>query len=96
MDSIYGEYFSEYTNYFVRPLNLNKSIYDMTNSGILFDDEPTNWLIYESGFNQYKFKVSVYYKYAPYGSKLVVLSYVYECVYWYTSEELGKWFVDTL
>ena len=29
-------------------------------------------------------------------SKLVVLSYVDDCVYWYTSEELGKWFVDTL
>ena len=25
-----------------------------------------------------------------------MLSYVDECVYWYTSEELGKWFVVTL
>ena len=25
-----------------------------------------------------------------------VLSYVDDCVYWYTSEDLGKWFVDTL
>ena len=25
-----------------------------------------------------------------------VLSYVDGCVYWYTSEALGKWFVDTL
>ena len=39
--------------------------------------------------------MSIYYKYAPDGSKLVVLSYVDDCVYWYTSEELGKWFVDT-
>ena len=38
----------------------------------------------------------VYYKYAPYGSKLVVLSYVDECVDWYTSEDPGKWFVDKL
>ena len=38
----------------------------------------------------------VYYKYAQYGSKLVVLSYADDCVYWYTSEEPGKWFVDTL
>ena len=38
----------------------------------------------------------LYYKYAPYGSRLVVLSYIYDCVYWYKSEELGKWFVDTL
>ena len=40
--------------------------------------------------------MSIYYKYAPYGSKIVVLYYVDDCVYWYTSEALGKWFVDTL
>ena len=30
------------------------------------------------------------------GSKIVVLSYVDDCVYWYTNGDLGKWFVDTL
>ena len=40
--------------------------------------------------------MSIYYKYSPYGSKLVVLSYVDYFLYWYTSEELLKWFVDTL
>ena len=40
--------------------------------------------------------MSIYYKYAPDGSKIVVLSYVYDCVYWYTNEDLGKLFVDTL
>ena len=40
--------------------------------------------------------MSIYYKYAPYGSTIVVLYYVVECVYWYTSEDIGKWFVDTL
>ena len=40
--------------------------------------------------------MSIYYKYAPYGSKPVVLSHVDYCVYWYTNEDLGKWFVDTL
>ena len=40
--------------------------------------------------------MSIYYKYAPYGSKIVVLSYVDDCVYLYTNEDLGKWFVDTL
>ena len=38
----------------------------------------------------------VYYKYAPYGYNLVVLSYVYDCVFWYTYEEIGNWFVETL
>ena len=40
--------------------------------------------------------MSIYYKYAPDGSKIVVLSYVDDCAYWYTSESLGKWFVHTL
>ena len=38
--------------------------------------------------------MSIYYKYALDG--VVVLSYVDDCVYWYTSEAIGKWFVDTL
>ena len=38
----------------------------------------------------------IYYKYAPDGSKIVVLSYVNDCVYWHKNEYLGKWFVDTL
>ena len=25
-----------------------------------------------------------------------VLSCVYDCFYWYTNEDLGKWFLDTL
>ena len=40
--------------------------------------------------------MSIYYKYAPDGSKIVVLSYVDDYVYWYTNEDIGKWFVDTL
>ena len=40
--------------------------------------------------------MSIYYKYPPDGTNNVVLSYVDDCVYWYTSEAIGKWFVDTL
>ena len=40
--------------------------------------------------------MSIYYKFAPYGSKIVVLYYVDDCVHWYTSEAIGKWFLDTL
>ena len=64
-------------------------MYGMTNSGKLFFDELTNWMIYEAGFKQSQCQISIYYKYAPYGSKLFVLYYVDDCVYWYTSEELG-------
>ena len=67
----------------------------MTNSGKLFADEITEWLIKE-GFVQSQCQMPIYYKYAPDGSKIVVLSYVDYCVYWYTNEDIGKWFVDTL
>ena len=40
--------------------------------------------------------MSIYYKYAPDGSKTFVLSYADDCVYWYTNEDIEKWFVDTL
>ena len=40
--------------------------------------------------------MSIDYKYAPDGSKIIVLYYVDDCVYWYTNEYTGKWFVDTL
>ena len=66
----------------------------MNNYRKLSVDELTNCLIYEAGFNQPKCQISVYYKYAPYGSTLVVLSYIDDCLYWYTSEELVQWFVD--
>ena len=71
-------------------------MYGMTNDGKIFADELTNWLIDEAGFNQYIFQMSIYYKYAPDGSKLVVLSYVGDCVYWYTYYDLVNWFVDKL
>ena len=67
----------------------------MTNSGKLFADELTEWLL-EVGFIQSKCHMPIYYKYAPDGSKIVVLSYVDDCVYWYTNEAHAKWFVDTL
>ena len=67
----------------------------MTNYGNLFNDELTEWFL-ESGFIQYKYQMYIYYKYVPYGTYIVVLSYVDDCVYCYTSEALEKWFVETL
>ena len=40
--------------------------------------------------------MSIYYNYATYGTNNVVLSYVDDCVYCYTYEALGKWFIDIL
>ena len=40
--------------------------------------------------------MSIYFKYAPEGTNIIFLSHVDDFVYWYNSEALGKWFVDTL
>ena len=40
--------------------------------------------------------MSIYFKYTPDGSKIVIVSYVDDCVYWYINEALGTWFVDIL
>ena len=95
LDIRYTDYFPEYAKYFGRALRLFNSMYGMTNSGKLFSDELTEWLL-EAGYIQSQFHMSIYYKYAPDVSKIVVLSYVDDCVYWYTNEDIGKWFVYTL
>ena len=45
LDMRYAAYFPEYAQYFGRALKLLKSMYGMTNSGKLFADELTEWLI---------------------------------------------------
>ena len=46
-------------------------MYGMTNSGKLFADELTEWLL-EAGFIQSQCQMSIYYKYAPDGSNFFV------------------------
>ena len=70
-------------------------MYGMTNSGKYFSDELTECLL-EAGFIKSQCQMSIYYRYAPYGSKIIVLSYVDYCVYWYTNEDLVDLFFDTL
>ena len=94
LDIRYTYYFTEYAKYFGRALRLLKSMYGMNNSGRLFADELTEWLL-EAGFIQSQCQMSIYYKYAPDGSTIVVLSHVDDCLYWYTNKDIGKWFVDT-
>ena len=43
-----------------------------------------------------QYTITIYYKYAPDGTEIIVLYYYDEFLYWYTYEILGKWFVDTL
>ena len=70
-------------------------MYGMTNYGKFFANELTEWLL-ESGCIQSQFQMSIYYKYVTDGSKIVILSYVDDCVYCYTNEDIGKRFFDTL
>ena len=95
LDSRYADNFPEYSSYFGRVLMLLKSMYGMTNSVKLFSDELIEWLN-EAFFIQYQLHMSIYYMYAPDGTNIVVISYVDNCVYWYKSEALGKFSVDTI
>ena len=70
LDMRYAEYFPEYAQYFGRALILLKSMYGMTNSGKLFADEFTEWLI-EARFIQSQCQMSIYYKYALDGYKSI-------------------------
>ena len=74
LDMRYADYFLEYAQYFGRALKLLKYMLGMTNHGKLFADELTEWLI-EEGFMQSQCQMLIYYKYAPDGSKIVVLYY---------------------
>ena len=80
LDSRYTNYFPEFSKYFGRALRLLKSMYGMTNPRKLFDDELIEWLL-EADFIQYQCQMCIYYKYALDGSKIVVLSYIDDCVY---------------
>ena len=62
----------------------------------LFYDGISNSLMYVAGLKQSHLQMSIHYKYTPDVFKLLVLSYVDDCVFWYTSEELRYWFLDTL
>ena len=39
--------------------------------------------------------MSIYYKYAPDVTDIFVLYYADDCIYWYTSESIGKYVLDT-
>ena len=80
LETRYEDYSTEYPNKFRRVLRLLKSMYGMTNSVKLFADELEEWLL-EEGFIQSQFQRSIYYNYAPYGTIIVVLYYVDDCVY---------------
>ena len=95
LDMRYTYYFPEYEKYFGRSLRLLKSMYVMINYRKFFYDELIECLL-EAGFIQSQCQMSIYYKYAPYGSKNSVLSYVDDCVYWYKNEGIVKCFVDNL
>ena len=58
LDIRYKNHFPEYTQYFGKALRLLKYMYGMTNSGKLFADELTEWLI-EAGFIQSQCQMSI-------------------------------------
>ena len=66
-----------------------KFMYGVTNYVRLFADYLTECLL-EAVIIQYQCQMYIYYNYAPYRTKIIVLSYVDDCVYCYTSKALVK------
>ena len=104
LGNIFHVKFLGYENWFISTIiyhlkenyiSVDQARYVMTKYGKIFADDLTECLL-ETGFKRYQCHMSIYYKYEPYGSKIVVLSYVDDCVYWYDYEDIGKWFVDAL
>ena len=95
LDIRYADNFLEYSNYFGIALRLLKFMRGMNNSWKLFSDELTDWLL-ESGLININVRCLSIINMHQTQKKIVVLSYVDDCVYWYTSEALEKQFVDTL
>ena len=58
LDVRYTDFFPEYAKYFGRALKLLNPVYGMTNSGKLFADELTEWLL-EAGFIQSQCQMSI-------------------------------------
>ena len=58
LDSSFPDCFPEHTKYFGRSFILLKSMYDMTNSGKIFSDDLTEWLL-EAGFILSQFQMSI-------------------------------------
>ena len=56
-------------------------MYVMTNYGKLFSDGLTNLLIDVAGLKESQCQMCMYYKYASYGYKIVVISYVDDYVF---------------
>ena len=53
------------------------------------------WLLV-AVFIKSQYHMSIYYKYVPDVTNIGILSYVDDCVYWYDSGALGRWFVENL
>ena len=80
LDSIYVDYFPEYSSYFGRDLILVKSIYGITNYVRLSANELIELLI-ESGFVKSQYQMYIYYNYVPDGTYIFVLSCVNDFFY---------------
>ena len=61
----------------------------MPNSENLSTNELKKSLL-EAGLIHSQYQMSIYYKYTPDGTTIVVLLYFDGCIYWYTYEAIGK------
>ena len=96
LPAIYGELFPEHKEYCGVPLMLNKSMYGQTISGRYWYDELTGWLTNEYKCYCSRSAPSLYIKTYNDGSKLFMLNYVDDMLYFGTTSTTEKQFEHDL
>jgi hypothetical protein len=91
MPAVYGEIFPEFKEYCGVPVRLIKSMYGMSLSGKYWYQELQEWLL-ENSFMQSKVIACFFWKNFEDGSKIYLLDYVDDCLYYGTSEASLKIF----
>jgi hypothetical protein len=91
LPAIYGELFPEFKEYCGVPIRLIKSMYGMSLSGKYWYQELQEWLI-ANGFMQSKVIACLFWKTFPDGSKVYLLDYVDDCLYYGTNDTTLKEF----
>jgi len=83
--------FPEYKEWVGKPLRLLKSVYGISSAGRLWSEEWIGWLVKDCGFRQSKSDPALFI-YRRGRNVIVLISYVDDCAYFCTSDEMRRRF----
>ena len=95
LDRRYAQYFPDLSEYFGRPLLLNRGIYGLAASGKFWNEEFSEWLRAE-GFHQSTADTTYFIKYYTDGSWVRLIFYVDDCLYFGSNDNAEKRFENSV